>query len=114
MTSSAKTKDGKYYGFTDDFTNAAQSLIDFQNLSYSFTDPIKNTPFGKVLMFPYMMYYKMQSCTTNNIYEIPYTYNNRAVLDSSSGMAGWTDGDPGGFRLKNLASKLLGALPIVG
>lgn len=26
-----------------------------------------------IMEFPYMMYYRLQSCTTLNVYELPYT-----------------------------------------
>ena len=46
-----------------------------------------------MLRLPYQIYYKLQSCTTTNIYEIPFS-GDKKIMHSSSGSAGW-DGASG-------------------
>ena len=66
-----------------------------------------------VVNFPYTMYYRLQSCVTTNIYEVPGTSSDKQVLTADGG-AGWQSGSDfmsaGGFRL----SGLLGKIPVVG
>lgn len=66
-----------------------------------------------VVNFPYTMYYRLQSCVTTNIYEVPGTSSDKQVL-TADGKGGWGDGSDfmsaGGFRL----SGLLGKIPVVG
>lgn len=49
-------------------------------------------PGSFVMAFPYTLYYRLQSCVTTNIYEIPGTTSNKTALASGGGMSGWTDG----------------------
>lgn len=66
-----------------------------------------------VMTFPYILYYRLQSCTTTNIYEIPSIPSNKQILESN-GSAGWTSGGDswsnGGFRVTNIFN----AIPGVG
>lgn len=64
-----------------------------------------------IMTFPYRLYYRLQSCLTTNIYEIPGTDSNKALIDSSSGMAGWTDGGGdfnSGFRMSGVLAQIPG------
>ena len=68
-----------------------------------------------VMKFPYALYYRLQSCVTTGIYEVPAITSDKMILKSGGGMKGWTDGgsdfmSAGGMRL----SGLLGKIPIVG
>lgn len=47
--------------------------------------------YDAVIKFPFMMYYKLQSCTTTNIYELPCVPSNNAMY-SSDGHPGWDTG----------------------
>ena len=64
-----------------------------------------------VMTFPYTLYYRLQSCVTTNIYEVPGTDSNKHIL-VSNGSAGWGDGSDilgaGGFRISNLLGKIPG------
>lgn len=73
-----------------------------------------NGPAGySVMAFPFTLYYKLQSCTTTNIYEIPAIDSSKRILESQ-GKGGWTSGgdilSEGGFRV----SKLLSKIPLIG
>lgn len=70
----------------------------------------KDYPGNYILSFPYTLYYRLQSCVTTNIYEIPASTSSKSILDSDGGMAGWTDGEATGFR----ASGLLSKIPAIG
>lgn len=68
-----------------------------------------------VMKFPYVLYYRLQSCVTTNIYEVPATTSDKTIMKSGGGQNGWTDGgsdlmSSGGFRL----SGLLGKIPVIG
>lgn len=67
-----------------------------------------------VMTFPYTLYYRLQSCCTTNIYEIPAVDSAKSVIASGGGQAGWTSGgdilSKGGFRV----SEMLGKIPMVG
>lgn len=72
-------------------------------------------PGSFVMAFPYTLYYRLQSCVTTNIYEIPAQSSSKTILNSGGGMAGWTDGgddlmSAGGFRMTGL----LGKIPVIG
>lgn len=74
----------------------------------------KTAPPGySVMTFPYTLYYKLQSCVTTNLYEVPAVDNEHRVM-SSNGQAGWGGGEgmlgSGEFRI----SKLLGNVPVLG
>lgn len=74
----------------------------------------KVSPGYFVMTFPYTLYYRLQSCMTTNIYEIPASDSNKSILESN-GEAGWTGGGDdilgsGGFRV----SKLLNKIPMIG
>lgn len=43
-----------------------------------------------ILNFPYFMYYRLQSSTTTNIYEVPAITDDKKII-SSSGKTGWDD-----------------------
>lgn len=58
-----------------------------------------------VLDFPYTLYYRMQSCTTTNIYELPFAGKN---MYSSTGSKGW--GNSNGISFEDPTSKI----PVVG
>ena len=99
--------------FGSDFRNIFSENLDgtslFTNYSKDFVTG-ENQPGFKILSMPFILYYLMQSYTTTNIYEIPAQLTNRMILDSSSGMAGWIDGDPGGMNFSGLLTKI----PVVG
>lgn len=71
-------------------------------------------PGSFVMAFPYTLYYRLQSCVTTNIYEIPASTSDKTVLASGGGMSGWTDGgdmlSQGGLRI----SEFLGKIPVIG
>jgi hypothetical protein len=69
----------------------------------------ENNVSSKIVEFPYMLYYQLQSCTTTNIYEVPALKPDN-VIYSSNGTAGWNT-DNSGFRLIN---KTMSSLPKVG
>lgn len=77
------------------------------------SDIYDNSPGNYVIKFPYILYYRLQSCVTTNIYEIPAIPTNKQIL-YSDGTAGWGTGSDimskGGFRI----SDMLGKLPGVG
>lgn len=60
---------------------------------------------NQILQFPYALYYRMQSCVTTNIYELPLSSKN---LYSSSGSKGW--GNANGIAFEDPTSKI----PLVG
>ena len=66
-----------------------------------------------VMTFPYTLYYRLQSCVTTNVYEVPGILQDKRII-SSNGSAGWTSGgdmlSEGGFRVSGLLSKI----PIIG
>ena len=59
----------------------------------------------QILQFPYTLYYRMQSCVTTNIYELPFAGK---TLYSASGSKGW--GTSNGIAFEDPTSKI----PIVG
>lgn len=60
-----------------------------------------------VLNFPYLLYYRLQSCVTTNIYEVP-GMTNKSMYTSESGLAGWEGSS--GFRISGLLNKI----PLIG
>ena len=73
----------------------------------------KRSPGFYVMAFPYALYYRLQSCVTTNLYEIPMSVSDKKII-SSNGTVGWGDGSDvmssGGFRISNLLNKL----PVIG
>lgn len=67
-----------------------------------------------MLRLPYQIYYKLQSCTTTNIYEIPFS-GDKKIMHSSSGSAGW-DGASGfaGKIIDTAATVVSWLMPSVG
>lgn len=61
-----------------------------------------------VINFPYILYYRFQSCVTTNIYEVPCQIDGNRMY-SSDGTPGWTDG--GKLELVN---QFLGNVPMLG
>lgn len=59
----------------------------------------------QILQFPYTLYYRMQSCVTTNIYELPFAGK---TLYTSSGSKGW--GTSNSIAFEDPTSKI----PIVG
>ena len=57
-----------------------------------------------------MIYYKLQSCTTTGIYELPCLKQDK-MLYSSNGAAGWNTDENSGWRF---LPKSLQSLPFVG
>ena len=97
--------------------------IDFQFSNYDPNIWEKPQAFGKpahspgffVMTFPYTLYYKLQSCITSNVYEIPAATGSKRIMSSGGGMAGWTNGgsdfmSAGGLRISDALSKI----PLVG
>ena len=80
-------------------------------------DPIKdddtNSAYGKVLKWPFLLYYRLQSSLTTNIYEVPFVTDNKIVLEAN-GSAGWTSGgdimSTGGFMVSDFLKKI----PLLG
>ena len=92
-------------------------------------DGLKNGPLGGsgqsalnldtyLMDFPFMMYYRLQSCTTLNIYELPYSGQD---LWSSDGNQGWQNasmglkdltggGDGAGGMMSKIANMFVGGL----
>ena len=64
---------------------------------------------NKILKFPYMLYYKFQSCTTTSIYEVPCLNTNSKHMYSSDGTPGWDD--DAGF---SVLPKSVSNLPLIG
>lgn len=64
--------------------------------------------YSSVIKFPFMMYYKLQSCMTSNIYELPCVPSNNAMY-SSDGHPGW-EGASGMRLLPDFAKNI----PILG
>ena len=60
-----------------------------------------------ILSFPYTLYYKLQSCVTTNIYELPCKTSDN-MLYSSDGTAGWKGTSE--YSVKAAANKI----PLVG
>lgn len=61
-----------------------------------------------VMQFPFTLYYRLQSCLTTGVYELPAIKDDR-IMYHSEGHAGWEgDGLNGGFRL---VDKGLDSLP---
>lgn len=60
-----------------------------------------------ILNFPYLLYYRMQSCVTTNIYELPGQCDNN-LLYSSDGSPGWNGTSK--FELINMLFKQNGIL----
>lgn len=60
-----------------------------------------------VMTFPYTLYYRLQSCTTTNIYELPCKLNDNNILQSS-GEAGWEK--MAGFKVGGFMTKI----PVIG
>lgn len=86
----------------------------FSSYNNNIFSPGGNTSPGYYIMtFPYMLYYRLQSCVTTNIYEIPGVQASKTILHSE-GEAGWTNGgdmlSDGGFRI----SDMLGKIPGIG
>lgn len=81
--------------------------------SYSIGNP-KQSPGYYVMTFPYTLYYRLQSCVTTNVYEVPAIDNDKRILASGGGNKGWGDGSDimgaGGFRISNI----LGKIPVIG
>ena len=93
------------------FSSYKQEIYD----SFKMFGKATSAPGYFVMTFPYTLYYRLQTCVTTNIYEIPAAQSSKTILASGSGMAGWTDGgsdfmSAGGFRI----SDLLGKIPLVG
>lgn len=63
----------------------------------------------KIVNFPYMLYYRLQSCTTTGIYELPFI-NQDKLMYSSDGAPGWNTADSG-FRF---LPKSLQSMPLIG
>ena len=102
--------------FYDDLELTESNYLQFSN----YNNEIYTKVFGEqskgmyVMTFPYLLYYKLQSCVTTNIYEVPAITSDKRII-SSSGKAGWTDGgsdfmSAGGFRVSSLMSKI----PLIG
>ena len=106
MTNPNFFNDLKFDENTFPFTNYNTEVVD----SFGFGD---KSPGFYVMKFPYALYYRLQSCVTTNVYEVPAQSDNKAIY-SSSGSAGWTSGGDimsvGGFRISGLLNKI----PVIG
>lgn len=92
-----------------DFYSATDMKVEFDNLK---SQPASGSPEMYIMQFPYNLYYRLQSCTTTNIYEIPAVSDDKAILHSGDGTAGWGGGDDvmtaGGFRISDILNKIPG------
>ena len=90
-----------------------KDLMPFSSYNDIFEVGGKTSPGFYVMTFPYTLYYRLQSCVTTNIYEIPGTSSSKNIINSN-GSAGWTSGgdmlSDGGIRI----SDMLGKIPGVG
>ena len=82
--------------------------------SQAFGKP-QHSPGFYVMTFPFTLYYRLQSCITTNIYEIPAATDSKRIISSEGGMAGWTNGgtdfmSAGGLRISDALSKI----PLIG
>ena len=101
--------------FYDDLSFGNQAGLPFTSYSKDVYQDNTKWPGSFVMAFPYTLYYRLQSCVTTNIYEIPAQSSSKTILNSGGGMAGWTDGgddlmSAGGFRMTGL----LGKIPVIG
>ena len=101
--------------FFDDLSFGTMVDLPFSSYKKSVYENNNEYPGSFIMAFPYTLYYRLQSCTTTNIYEIPASTSNKAILNSGGGMAGWTDGgsdimSSGGLRLSGLLNKI----PVIG
>lgn len=62
-----------------------------------------------MLTFPYTLYYRLQSCVTTNVYELPCKTNDD-MLYSSNGVKGWT----GGSNSIGIGNSFVSKIPIIG
>lgn len=62
-----------------------------------------------MLTFPYTLYYRLQSCVTTNVYELPCKTGDD-VLYSSDGVKGWT----GGSNSIGIGNSFVSKIPIIG
>lgn len=97
-------------GKTDpDFYSATDQPAGFNNLT---AQPTSGSAEMYIMQFPYNLYYRLQSCTTTNIYEIPAATDDKSILHSGDGYAGWGGGDDvmtaGGFRISDILNKIPG------
>lgn len=105
----------KQHGYYPAGESLWKDLIDVGKYEYPFYhgegDSAK--PFGKMkslmLALPYQIYFKLQSCTTTNIYEIPFN-NESKQMYSSNGSPGW-DGSSGfAASIVDAAKSMLGSI----
>lgn len=99
--------------FYDDLTlNEITPPFPFSSYNTSMWNEISDTesPGYYVMKFPFLLYYRLQSCVTTNIYEIPAAQESKRIISNESGMNGWTGGEDlmseGGFRISKALSKL--------
>lgn len=76
--------------------------------SYNFANDSGQKIRKYVMDFPFSLYYRLQSCVTTNIYEIPAIDTDKRIM-SSSGQKGWGDSSTG-FRVTDF----LGKIPLIG
>ena len=99
--------DGGVTGEDGKKVNLASSATE----KYKDFNGIKSTNYyDQILKFPHMIYYKLQSCTTTGIYELPCLKQDK-MLYSSNGAAGWNVDENSGWRF---LPKSLQSLPFVG
>lgn len=100
--------------FFDDLSFGSLTDLPFSSYNKEVYQNNNKYPGSFVMAFPYTLYYRLQSCVTTNIYEIPASTSNKTILASGGGMSGWTDGgdmlSQGGFRI----SEFLGKIPVIG
>jgi len=93
----AETNDGSTNAATNLPSAASTSHGDFTS---SCTVKSGSKHYSQILRFPHMLYYRLQSCTTTGIYELPY-FKQDKKLYSSNGAAGWNVDDSSGWRLNS-------------
>lgn len=100
MTGSSKPH---FYNTMDKVFNSAAGMG-------AFTSPEGNNAVKQfILQFPYLMYYRLQSFVTTNIYEIPGVTQDKALY-SSDGDAGW---GAGGARLSEFGKNIPKIGPLI-
>ena len=69
--------------------------------------------YAKIVSFPFAMYYKLQSYTTTNIYELPASLGDK-VIYSSSGKSGWSGGKGVGLATLFDKDNFMMKIPVIG
>lgn len=112
LTSYKKLPNGKGEANMKTFSEAATTgYTAFDNkTSWSNKNQIE---YNNVLKLPHMLYYRLQGCTTTNIYELPCLQASKRLY-SSDGMPGWDEIAGFSFMDTIPGMKTLKGAPLVG